>query len=72
LGSFPILGGMFYMGTQHTKKVDVYSYKVVVLEILSGHKYVYAKLPSMVFLLLDLSLYERNESVNIVDYKLEV
>jgi len=50
----------------------VYSYGVVVLEILSGRKCVDTRLSSPVLLQLAWSLYEKNKNLNIVDHKLEV
>lgn len=55
-----------------TQKADVYSYGVLVLEILSGRKCVDPRLPSPILLQWAWNLYERNESINIVDPKLEV
>lgn len=55
-----------------TQKADVYSYGVLVLEILSGRKCMDPRLASPILLQWAWSLYERNESINIVDPKLEV
>lgn len=55
-----------------TQKADVYSYGVLVLEILSGRKCMDSRLASPILLQWAWSLYERNESINIVDPKLEL
>jgi len=55
-----------------TQKADVYSYGVLVLEILTGRKCMDTRLPSPILLQWAWSLYERNENINIVDPKLEV
>lgn len=55
-----------------TQKADVYSYGVVVLEIVSGRKCVDASLPSPILLKWAWSLYEKNESMNLADPKMEL
>ncbi|GLJ33767.1 hypothetical protein SUGI_0678670 [Cryptomeria japonica] len=54
---------------QLTEKPDVYSYGVVVLEIISGRKSIQTRLPSDMQLLLPWTwrLYQRNEGLGIVD-----
>ncbi|XP_057854644.2 cold-responsive protein kinase 1 isoform X2 [Cryptomeria japonica] len=55
-----------------TDKADVYSYGMLVLEIVSGRKYVDSKLPAHMELLLQWawSLYEKNEAFSMVDERL--
>ncbi|GLJ33756.1 hypothetical protein SUGI_0678510 [Cryptomeria japonica] len=57
---------------QLTEKVDVYSYGMLVLEIVSGRKYIDPKLPAQMELLLGWawSLYEKNEAFSLADPKL--
>ncbi|XP_057835287.2 cysteine-rich receptor-like protein kinase 2 [Cryptomeria japonica] len=57
---------------QLTEKADVYSYGVVVLEIISGRKSIQTGLPSDTQLLLPWTwrLYQRNEGLGIVDPRL--
>ncbi|GLJ33748.1 hypothetical protein SUGI_0678360 [Cryptomeria japonica] len=57
---------------QLTEKADVYSYGILVLEIVSGRKYVDPKLPAEMELLLGWAwnLYEKNEAFSVVDRRL--
>lgn len=71
-GTIGYIAPEYVVHGQLTEKVDVYSYGMLVLEIVSGRKYTEPKLPAQMELPLRWawSLYKKNEAYKLVDTKL--